>query len=55
MSKTLFSSSTIVEVVPLASSPNEQFAFIVGYTSEGAPYGISWEEMDALNEENNIS
>lgn len=24
------------------------FAYIVGYTSGGAPYGISWEELDEL-------
>ena len=24
------------------------FAFIAGYTSGGAPYGITWEEMEAI-------
>ncbi|MCW3111023.1 MAG: hypothetical protein JWQ09_5529 [Segetibacter sp.] len=25
---------------------NEEFAFIAGYTSGGAPYGIKWEEQE---------
>lgn len=25
---------------------DETFAFIVGYTSGGFPYGITWEEME---------
>lgn len=28
---------------------DEHFAFIVGYTSGGAPYGITWEEWEALD------
>ena len=24
---------------------NDQFYFIAGYTSGGAPYGVTWEEM----------
>jgi hypothetical protein len=27
---------------------NETFAFIAGYTSGGAPYGITWEEWEQL-------
>jgi hypothetical protein len=27
---------------------DERFAFIVGYTSGGAPYGLTWEEWEAL-------
>ena len=27
---------------------DETFAFIVGYTEGGAPYGVTWEEMQAL-------
>lgn len=27
---------------------DETFAFIAGYTSGGAPYGITWEEMEAI-------
>ncbi len=25
---------------------DENFSFIAGYTSGGAPYGVTWEEMD---------
>jgi hypothetical protein len=28
---------------------DDYFAFIAGYTSGGAPYGITWEEMEALD------
>lgn len=28
---------------------DDYFAFIAGYTTGGAPYGITWEEMEALN------
>ena len=27
---------------------DETFAFIVGYTSGGAPYGVTWEEMKEI-------
>jgi hypothetical protein len=30
----------------MASSPHSLFAVIAGYTSGGAPYGITWEEME---------
>ena len=30
---------------------DDHFAFIVGYTSSGAPYGLTWEEWEALEEE----
>ena len=30
---------------------DENFAFIVGYTPGGAPYGITWEEWEALDYE----
>lgn len=30
---------------------DEQFAFIVGYTSGGAPYGLTWVESEAMEEE----
>ena len=34
---------------------DEIFAFIAGYTSGGAPYGITWEEMEVIEQrENNI-
>ncbi|RKQ35607.1 hypothetical protein [Oceanobacillus halophilus] len=33
---------------------DETFAFIAGYTSGGAPYGITWEELEKdLNRESN--
>jgi len=28
---------------------DDEFAFIAGYTEGGAPYGITWEEMEALD------
>ena len=27
---------------------DETFAFIAGYTSGGAPYGVTWEEMEEI-------
>lgn len=30
---------------------DEQLAFIVGYTSGGVPYGLTWAEWEALEEE----
>lgn len=27
---------------------NEMFAYIVGYTSWGFPYGVTWEELEEL-------
>jgi len=32
---------------------DENFAYIVGYTSGGAPYGLTHEEMAELEKENN--
>ena len=34
----------------LSEFQDDNFAFIVGYTSGGAPYGITWEEWDAIDE-----
>ncbi len=34
-----------------AIEQNDTFAFIVGYTSGGAPYGITWEECTLLSDE----
>jgi len=41
----------IVKHVELDS--DETFAFIAGYTSGGAPYGLTHEEMAELEKENN--
>ena len=30
---------------------DDTFAFIIGYTSGGAPYGVTWEEMGIEEEE----
>lgn len=30
---------------------DEYFAFIAGYTSGGAPYGITWEEWEQMEKE----
>lgn len=30
-----------------SSESDDQFCYIAGYTSSGAPYGVTWEEMDA--------
>ena len=35
----------------IESDQDENFAYIAGYTSGGFLYGITWEEMDAINEE----
>lgn len=29
---------------------DETFAYIAGYTSGGAPYGVTWEEWDDLDD-----
>ncbi|GAB4564724.1 MAG: hypothetical protein Tsb0017_24810 [Geothermobacteraceae bacterium] len=34
---------------------DEHFAYIVGYTEGGIPYGITWEEARALEEEHGSS
>jgi hypothetical protein len=34
----------------LGEDQDEHFAFIAGYTSGGIPYGITWEEWEALEE-----
>ncbi len=33
------------------SSSDETFAFIAGYTSGGAPYGLTWKEMEEASDE----
>jgi hypothetical protein len=35
----------------LGIESNDHFAFIVGYTSGGAPYGLTWAEWEAPEEE----
>jgi hypothetical protein len=32
----------------IESDSDEHSAFIAGYTSGGAPYGVNWEEMEEL-------
>lgn len=32
----------------IAPDNDEHFAYIAGYTSGGAPYGVTWEEMEAV-------
>ncbi|MDD2853830.1 MAG: hypothetical protein PHY09_18235 [Desulfuromonadaceae bacterium] len=36
----------IPEQIPTDS--DEHFAYIAGYTEGGAPYGVTWEEMEAV-------
>ena len=31
--------------IPTSTGSDDTFAFIAGYTSGGAPYGVTWEEM----------
>ncbi len=31
----------------IAADSDEHFAYIAGYTDGGAPYGVTWEEMEA--------
>lgn len=35
----------------LGIEQDDYFAYIIGYTSGGAPYGITWEEWEALDSE----
>ena len=39
----------------LLFSSDENFAFIVGYTSGGAPYGITYEEMKQIEKGNDTT
>lgn len=32
----------------IATDSDEHFAYIAGYTAGGAPYGVTWEEMEAV-------
>ena len=32
------------------SESDDTFAFIAGYTSGGAPYGVTWEEMEEIEQ-----
>ena len=34
----------------LGIEQDDYFAYIIGYTSGGAPYGITWEEWEALDD-----
>jgi hypothetical protein len=33
-----------------ASESDESFALIAGYTSNGVPYGVSWEELKGMDD-----
>jgi hypothetical protein len=35
----------------LTFESDETFVYIAGYTSGGAPYGVTWDEWSDLNEE----
>lgn len=39
----------------IASDSDENFAFIAGYTSGGAPFGLTHEEMNELIKEENLN
>lgn len=39
----------------IASDSDENFAFIDGYTSGGAPFGLTHEEMNELIKEENLN
>jgi hypothetical protein len=38
----------------IESYSDENFAFIVGFTSGGAPYGLTHDEMAEIEKENNV-
>ncbi|MCB0190385.1 MAG: hypothetical protein KDJ65_00425 [Anaerolineae bacterium] len=38
----------------LGLDQDEHFAFIIGYTSGGAPYGLTWEEWELIKESEEI-
>jgi hypothetical protein len=40
--------------MPDAGDSDETFAFIAGYTEGGAPYGIAWDDADAMANEAGI-
>ncbi len=35
---------------PFIQDQDENFAFIMGYTSGGAPFGVTWEEWDQIKD-----
>lgn len=41
----------LIESIDPGFDQDDTFAFIVGYTSGGAPYGITWEEWNDQNPE----
>lgn len=41
--------SRAVQDAPLEPDSDETFALIVGYTSGGAPFGVTWEELEEDN------
>ena len=40
-----FNASKVAPPVTGGSAQDDRFFFIAGYTSGGAPYGVTWEEM----------
>ena len=38
----------IAETIHLAIESDENFAYIVGYTSNGAPFGLTHEEFESI-------
>jgi methyl coenzyme M reductase gamma subunit len=44
--------NTEIKIANVEFESDENFAFIVGYTSGGASYGVTHEEMNELEKEN---
>ena len=40
-----------VETIHLAIESDENFSYIVGYTSNGAPFGLTYEEFESIENE----
>ena len=44
-----------IKPIDWAKDSNANFSFIAGYTSGGAAYGLTWEEYDPNNTDQNMS
>jgi hypothetical protein len=44
-----------IKPIEWTKDSDENFSFIAGYTSGGAAYGLTWEEYDPNNADQNMS
>ena len=44
-----------IKTIDLQKDFDENFSFIAGYTSGGAPYGLTWDEYNPAEDDQNKS